>query len=68
MNQLKAINYVMFISPLLIAIYVVLSHLNIAEAYVLRNVILVGLPYTMMGMMIHRFEEKLLSIKSRLLC
>lgn len=64
LNKLKVINYAMFISPLLIAAYVILSHLNVAEAYVLRNVVLVGLPYTMMGMLINRYQEKLMKIKT----
>lgn len=67
LNKLKAIDYAMFISPLLIIAYVVLSHLNVAQAYVLRNVILVGLPYTMMGMMIRRYEDKLLKINTPIL-
>ena len=63
LNKFKAINYAMFASPLLICAYVVLSHLNVAESYVLRNTILVGLPYTMMGMMIKRYENRLLKVK-----
>ncbi|MBQ0035764.1 MAG: acyltransferase [Firmicutes bacterium] len=64
LNKFKVINYAMFISPLLIATYVLLSHLNVVEAYVLRNAILVSLPYTMMGMMIKRYEDKLLKVKT----
>ena len=64
LNKLKIVDYAMYISPLLICTYVFLSHLNIAPAYALRNVILVGLPYTMMGMLIRRFKDILLKIKT----
>lgn len=67
LNKFKTINYVMFISPILIATYVILSHLGIGQAYELRNVILVGLPYTMMGMMIRRYQDKLMKIKTPIL-
>ena len=67
LNKFKLVNKAMFVSPLLIATYVILSHLNVAEAYVLRNVILVGLPYTMMGMLIRRYENELTKIKNPIL-
>ena len=53
----------MFAAPLLVAAYVVLSHLGIGESYQLRNAILVGLGYTMMGMLIRRFGRKILDHK-----
>lgn len=67
LNKFKLIDCVMFIAPLLICLYVLLSHLNVAQAYVLRNVVLVGLPYVMMGMLIRRYQDKLLKIKSSVL-
>lgn len=67
LNKFKLVDYAMFISPLLIGAYVLLSHLNITEGYVLRNAILVGLPYTMMGMLIRRYEDRLMKIKTIIL-
>ena len=67
LNKLKTVRYAMFLAPFLIAAYVVLSHLGAAEGYVLRNALLVGLPYTMMGMLIRRYEEKLMKIKAPVL-
>lgn len=63
LNKLKVLKNAIFAGPVLIAAYVVLSHLGIGEAYQLRNAILVGLSYTMTGMIIRRFEDKLLKIK-----
>ena len=37
--------------------------MKIAESYQLRNAILVGLSYPLTGMLIRRFEKKILSIK-----
>ena len=48
---------------MLIAAYVILSHLNVGEPYQLRNAILVGLSYPLTGMLIRRFEKNILSIK-----
>lgn len=63
LNKLKALKGAMFAAPLLVAAYVVLSHLGIGESYQLRNAILVGLGYTMMGMLIRRFGRKILDHK-----
>ena len=63
LNKLGVLKHAMFAGPALIAAYVVLSHLGIGEGYQLRNAILVGLAYTMTGMLIRRYEEKILSIK-----
>ncbi|MBR3462512.1 MAG: acyltransferase [Clostridiales bacterium] len=63
LNKLKALKGAMFAAPLLVAAYVVLSHLGIGESYQLRNAILVGLGYTMMGMLIRRFGRKVLDHK-----
>ena len=63
LNKVGILKKVMFAGPALIAAYVVLSHLGIGEGYQLRNAILVGLSYTMTGMLIRRYEKKILSIK-----
>ena len=62
-NKLKVLKVAMFAAPLLVAAYVVLSHLGIGESYQLRNAVLVGLGYTMMGMLIRRFGKKFLDLK-----
>ena len=67
LNKLKVLKYAMYLAPALIATYVVLSHLGVAEGYVLRNALLVGLPYVMMGMLIRRYEDKLMKIKAPVL-
>ena len=64
LNKCKALKVAMFAGPLLVAAYVVLSHLGIGESYQLRNALLVGLGYTMMGMLIRRFEKKILDHKA----
>lgn len=64
LNKLKVMKYFMFTAPLLVAAYVVLSHLGIGTSVQLRNAILVGLGYTMMGMLIRRFEKKILDHKA----
>ena len=64
LNKLKVMKYAMFTAPFLVAAYVVLSHLGIGESYQLRNAVLVGLGYTMMGMLIRRFEKKILDHKA----
>ena len=63
LNKLKILKHAVFAGPVLIAVYVILSHLKIAESYQLRNAILVGLSYPLTGMLIRRFEKKILSIK-----
>lgn len=63
LNKLKVLKSAMFMGPVLVAAYVVLSHLHIGEGYQLRNAILVGLSYPLMGMLIRRFEKKILSFK-----
>ena len=67
LNKLKAVNWAMFAAPLLIGAYVVLSHQNVATPIALRNAILVGISYTMMGMLIRRFESQLKRIKAPIL-
>lgn len=64
LNKLKVLKPALFLGPVLIASYVVLSHMGVGEAYELRNAILVGLSYTMTGMLIRRYEKKILSIKA----
>ena len=64
LNKIKVLKFAMFLAPLLVAGYVVLSHLGIGEGYQLRNAVLVGLGYTMMGMLIRRFEKKILDHKA----
>ena len=64
LNKLKIMKFAMFTAPLLVAGYVVLSHLGIGTGVQLRNAILVGLGYTMMGMIIRRFEKKILDHKA----
>ena len=63
LNKLKVLKYAMFISPALIAAYVVMAHMGIGEFYQLRNAIFIGLGYTMTGMLIRRYEKKILSIR-----
>lgn len=64
LNKLKALNIAMFAAPLLVAAYVVLMHIGFCDGYQLRNAVLVGLGYTMMGMLIKRFEHKILDHKA----
>jgi len=64
LNKLKIVKYVVFAGPVLIAAYVALSHMGIGEGYQLRNAVLVGLGYTLTGMLIRRFEKKILSVKA----
>ena len=64
LNKIKALKFAMFLAPFLVAAYVVLSHLCIGEGYQLRNAVLVGLGYTMMGMLVRRFEKKILDHKA----
>lgn len=63
LNKLGVLKHAVFAGPALIAAYVVLSHLGVGEGYQLRNAILVGLAYTMTGMLIRRFEKKILGVK-----
>ncbi len=63
LNKCKILKPAIFLGPVLIAAYVVLSHMGVGEDYQLRNAILVGLAYTMTGMLIRRYEKKILSIK-----
>ncbi|MCR5805168.1 MAG: acyltransferase [Clostridia bacterium] len=63
LNKLKILKHAVFAGPVLIAAYVILSHLNIGEPYQLRNAILVGLSYPLTGMLIRRFEKNILNIK-----
>lgn len=63
LNKLKILDKVMFLGPVLVALYVVLSHLGIGEYYQLRNAVLVGLSYTMTGMLIRRYEKKIFGLK-----
>lgn len=63
LNKLKVLKNAIFAGPVLIVAYVVLSHLGIGEYYQLRNAILVGLSYTLTGMIIRRYEKKILSFK-----
>lgn len=60
LNKLKLMKFAMFLAPFLVAAYVVLSHLGIGTPVQLRNALFVGLGYTMMGMLIRRFEKKIL--------
>jgi len=63
LNKIKILKPAIFMGPVLIAAYVILSHMGVAKDYQLRNAILVGLAYTMTGMLIRRYEKKILSIK-----
>jgi surface polysaccharide O-acyltransferase-like enzyme len=62
LNKFKVLKYAMFVSPALIAAYVILAHRGV-EFYQLRNAIFIGLGYTMSGMLIRRYEKKILGIK-----
>lgn len=62
LNKLKVLKHAAFIGPVLVAAYVVLSHIGVAEGYQLRNALLVGLGYTLTGMLIRRFEKKILAV------
>ena len=64
LNKLKLMKFAMFLAPFLVAAYVVLSHLGIGTPVQLRNALFVGLGYTMMGMLIRRFEKKILVHKA----
>lgn len=64
LNKIKVLKPAILMGPILIAAYVILSHMGVGEGYQLRNAILVGLGYTMTGMLIRRYEKKILSIKA----
>ena len=64
LNKLKVLKFAMFLAPFLVAAYVVMSHLGIGTPVQLRNAVLVGLGYTMMGMLIRRFEKKIFGSKA----
>ena len=64
LNKLRFLKPALYLGPVLIAAYVVLSHMGVGEPYQLRNAILVGLGYTMTGMLIRRYEKKILSLKA----
>ncbi|MBE7069794.1 MAG: acyltransferase [Ruminococcaceae bacterium] len=64
LNKLKLMKFAMFLAPFLVAAYVVLSHLGIGTPVQLRNALFVGLGYIMMGMLIRRFEKKILDHKA----
>lgn len=59
LNKLKVLKYAMFAAPALVAAYVILMHMGTGQPYQLRNALFVGLGYTMMGMLIRRFERVL---------
>ncbi|MBR6483684.1 MAG: acyltransferase [Clostridiales bacterium] len=63
LNKLKILKPALFAGPVLIASYVILSHLEIGSPVQLRNAILVGMGYTMTGMLVSRYKEKILDIK-----
>ena len=63
LNKLKVLKYAMYLAPALVAAYVVLAHMGVGEFYQLRNALFIGLGYTMMGMLIRRYEKKILCIK-----
>lgn len=63
LNKLKVLKHAVFAGPVLIAAYVILSHLGVGEGYQLRNAVLVGMAYTLTGMLIRRFEKKILSMR-----
>ena len=63
----KLHKYVMFISPVLLGVYIALSWFGHAEYYVYRNALFVTLPYVMMGCLIKRYEDKLMKIKTPIL-
>ena len=63
LNKFKILKYAMFAAPALVAAYVILMHMGVGQPYQLRNAILVGLGYTMMGMLIRRVEKKILDHK-----
>ncbi|MCR5614762.1 MAG: acyltransferase, partial [Saccharofermentans sp.] len=60
LNKLKVLKYAMFAAPALVAAYCILMHMGVGEPYQLRNALFVGLGYTMMGMLIRRYEKKIL--------
>lgn len=64
LHKIKALKFAMFLAPFLVSAYVVLMHLGIGQGYQLRNALFVGLGYTMMGMLIRRFEKKILDHKA----
>lgn len=55
--------YIMFLSPVLLGVYIYLSKTGDTEFFVYRNALLVSLPYVMMGCLIHRYEKILVSVK-----
>lgn len=63
LNKIRILKPALFAGPLLIACYVILSHMGIGESYQLRNAVLVGMGYTMTGMLIARYKEQILKPK-----
>lgn len=60
--QAKAHRLAMFLSPVLLGIYIYLSKTGSEPFFVYRNALLVTLPYVMMGCLIRRYEKKILSL------
>lgn len=58
-TKLNIDKFVMYISPILLGIYVYLSYVGKAEYYVYRNALLVTWPYFMMGCLIKRYKDQI---------
>lgn len=58
-TKLNIDKYVMYLSPILLVIYIYLSYVGKAEYYVYRNALLVTWPYFMMGCLIKRYKNQI---------
>lgn len=67
LNKFKIDQYIMFAAPILLGCYVYFSRSQEAPYYVYRNVLLVTMPYVMMGALIRRYEKHLIRCKSKVL-
>lgn len=59
--KLRIDRFIMPIAPILLGIYIVLSYIGKGDAIMYRNALLVTLPYFMMGCLIRKYRDKILS-------
>ena len=64
LTKLKILKKVMYAAPLLILTYMFLSWNDPMEPFAYRNALLIALPYLSMGMLVRRYEDKLMKIKA----
>jgi peptidoglycan/LPS O-acetylase OafA/YrhL len=63
----KWLNYVMYVAPILLSLYIYLSWTGDAPYYVYRNALFVTTPYVLMGCIMKRHEKVLLKCSGKFL-